>query len=39
MERYAPTLKDLAPRDFVSRSMDQEIKEGAAAVRTRTTCC
>lgn len=28
MERYAPTLKDLAPRDFVSRAMDQEIKEG-----------
>lgn len=28
MARYAPTLKDLAPRDFVSRSMDQEIKEG-----------
>lgn len=28
MERYAPTLKDLAPRDFVSRSMDREIKEG-----------
>jgi len=28
MERYAPNLKDLAPRDFVSRSMDQEIKEG-----------
>ena len=28
MERYAPTLKDLEPRDFVSRSMDQEIKEG-----------
>jgi succinate dehydrogenase / fumarate reductase flavoprotein subunit len=28
MERYAPTQKDLAPRDFVSRSMDQEIKEG-----------
>ena len=28
MERYAPTLKDLAPRDFVSRCMDQEIKEG-----------
>src|SRR5690606_4621840 len=23
MERYAPQLKDLAPRDFVSRSMDQ----------------
>lgn len=31
MERYAPTLKDLAPRDFVSRSMDQEIKEGRGA--------
>src|SRR5216110_2316461 len=30
MERYAPTLKDLAPRDFVSRCMDQEIKEGRA---------
>ncbi len=28
MERYAPTLKDLAPRDFVSRCMDQEIKDG-----------
>ena len=28
MERYAPTLKDLAPRDYVSRCMDQEIKEG-----------
>ncbi|GAB4397427.1 MAG: succinate dehydrogenase flavoprotein subunit [Rhodoferax sp.] len=28
MERYAPTLKDLSPRDFVSRCMDQEIKEG-----------
>src|SRR3989344_460149 len=28
MERYAPTMKDLAPRDFVSLSMDQEIKEG-----------
>ena len=28
MERYAPKLKDLAPRDFVSRCMDQEIKEG-----------
>lgn len=28
MERYAPAYKDLAPRDFVSRCMDQEIKEG-----------
>jgi len=28
MERYAPIYKDLATRDFVSRCMDQEIKEG-----------
>ncbi len=28
MERYAPTLKDLAPRDVVSRCMFQEIREG-----------
>ena len=28
MERYAPTYKDSAPRDFISRCMDQEIKEG-----------
>src|SRR5947209_13171181 len=28
MERYMPTLKDLAPRDIVSRCMIQEIKEG-----------
>ena len=28
MERYAPDYKDLAPRDYVSRCMDQEIKEG-----------
>ncbi len=28
MERYAPNLKELASRDIVSRSMDQEIKEG-----------
>jgi succinate dehydrogenase / fumarate reductase flavoprotein subunit len=27
-ERYAPTLKDLAPRDMVSRFIYQEIKEG-----------
>jgi len=31
MERYAPNLKDLASRDIVSRSMDQEIKEGRGA--------
>jgi succinate dehydrogenase / fumarate reductase flavoprotein subunit len=28
MERYAPTIKDLAPRDMVSRSIYFEIKEG-----------
>src|SRR5881409_2960594 len=28
MERYAPTLKDLASRDVVSRAMATEIKEG-----------
>jgi succinate dehydrogenase / fumarate reductase flavoprotein subunit len=31
MERYAPTIKDLAPRDVVSRSMYQEIREGRGA--------
>ena len=28
MERYAPTIKDLAPRDMVSRAIYQEIAEG-----------
>ncbi len=28
MERYAPTIKDLAPRDMVSRAIYQEVKEG-----------
>jgi succinate dehydrogenase / fumarate reductase, flavoprotein subunit len=28
MERYAPTVKDLAPRDMVSRAILTEIKEG-----------
>ena len=28
MERYAPTIKDLAPRDIVSRSITTEIREG-----------
>ncbi len=30
-ERYAPTLKDLAPRDMVSRFITQEIAEGRGA--------
>jgi len=28
MERYAPTIKDLAPRDMVSRAIYMEIREG-----------
>ena len=28
MERYAPTLKDLAPRDIISRAILTEIREG-----------
>ncbi|WP_031468180.1 succinate dehydrogenase flavoprotein subunit [Sciscionella sediminilitoris] len=28
MERYAPTIKDLAPRDIVARSMVQEVLAG-----------
>ncbi len=31
MERYAPTVKDLAPRDLISRAIYQEIKEGRGA--------
>src|SRR5205807_2286154 len=31
MERYAPTLKDLAPRDVVARAMANEVREGRGA--------
>jgi succinate dehydrogenase / fumarate reductase flavoprotein subunit len=31
MERYAPTIMDLAPRDMVSRAIYQEIREGRGA--------
>jgi succinate dehydrogenase / fumarate reductase, flavoprotein subunit len=31
MERYAPTIKDLAPRDMVSRAIYTEIREGRGA--------
>ena len=31
MERYAPTIKDLAPRDMVARAMVQEVREGRGA--------
>ena len=41
MERYAPTAKDLASRDVVSRAMTIEINEGRgcrARARTTSTC-
>ena len=31
MERYAPTIKDLAPRDMVARAMVQEVRDGRGA--------
>jgi succinate dehydrogenase / fumarate reductase flavoprotein subunit len=31
MERYAPTIKDLAPRDIIARCMVQEVAEGRGA--------
>ncbi len=31
MERYAPTIKDLAPRDIIARCMATEIREGRGA--------
>ena len=33
MERYAPHYKDLAPRDYVSRCMTMEIREGRGVGR------
>ena len=32
MERYAPKMKDLAPRDLVARSIENEIREGRGAI-------
>jgi succinate dehydrogenase / fumarate reductase flavoprotein subunit len=31
MERYAPTIKDLAPRDIVARAMANEVRAGRGA--------
>ena len=31
MERYAPTIKDLAPRDIIARCMVQEVLDGRGA--------
>jgi succinate dehydrogenase / fumarate reductase flavoprotein subunit len=35
MERYAPSVKDLAPRDMVSRAMTMEIREGRGVGKTK----
>jgi succinate dehydrogenase/fumarate reductase flavoprotein subunit len=39
MERYAPTAKDLASRDVVSRSMTMEIREGRGVGKSRFWVC
>lgn len=39
MERYAPTYKDLASRDVVSRCMTMEIREAAASARQTISTC
>src|SRR5271157_2657344 len=35
MERYAPSVKDLAPRDMVSRAMTMEVREGRGVGKLR----
>jgi len=35
MERYAPSVKDLAPRDMVSRAMTLEVREGRGVGKNR----
>ena len=35
MERYAPSVKDLAPRDMVSRAMTIEIREGRGCGKSK----
>ena len=35
MERYAPSVKDLAPRDMVSRAMTMEIRDGRGVGRNK----
>ena len=37
MERYAPTIKDLAPRDMVARAMVREVREGYTKFRETQT--
>ena len=36
MERYAPSAKDLASRDVVSRAMTMEIREGRGVGKNRS---
>merc|ERR1711871_1488728 len=38
MERYAPSAKDLASRDVVSRSMTMEIREGRGVGKNKDHC-
>ncbi len=35
MERYAPSVKDLAPRDMVSRAITMEVREGRGVGKLR----
>lgn len=37
MERYAPSAKDLASRDVVSRAMTVEIREGRGVGKKKVT--
>src|SRR5690348_5923336 len=39
MERYAPTIKDLAPRDIVARSMVKEVLEGRGGGPNKDYVC
>jgi succinate dehydrogenase / fumarate reductase flavoprotein subunit len=38
MERYAPTVKDLAPRDMISQCMYKEVLEGRGINKTGRIC-
>ena len=38
MERYAPTVKDLAPRDLISQCMYKEVLEGRGIAKTGRIC-
>ena len=38
MERYAPTVKDLAPRDMISQCMYKEVLEGRGIAKTGRIC-